>query len=61
MHLENNISKTKTMNFNHLYVNEEYPDIIVSINNTPAENTNIFKYLVCSIRYNKPSTGDPEL
>ena len=34
---------------------------IISINNTPAENTNIFKCLGCNIKYDEPSTGDSEL
>ena len=54
-HLEINISKTKTMVFNHQYINEEYPKKIVSTNNTPIKNTTTFKYLRCNIKYNDHS------
>ena len=60
-HVEIVILKTKRMIFNHQYINEEYPKTIVSIYNTPVENTIIFKYLGCSIKYDEPSTRDSEL
>ena len=30
------------------------------MNNIPVENTTIFKYLGCSIKYGEPSTEDSE-
>lgn len=39
------------MIFNHEYMNEEYPERIVSINNAPVESNTIFKYLGCNIKY----------
>ena len=60
-HLEINISKTKTMILNHQFTNEEYPDKLVNLNNTPIENVKIFKYLGCNVKYNEPTTGDAEL
>lgn len=60
-HLDIKISETKTTIFTHQYVNEEYPETIVSINNTPRENTTIFKYLAYSIKYNELSITYSEL
>ena len=59
--LEINKSKTKTMILNHQLTGEEYPETIVSIDNTPLDNVKIFKYLGCNIKYDEPSTGDSEL
>ena len=50
-YLEISISKIKTMVFNRQCINQEYPKRIVSTNNTPIENTTIFKYLRCNIKY----------
>ena len=52
---------TKTMVFHHQYINDEYPKTIVNMNNTLVENTAIFKYLACNIKYDEPSTGPLEL
>ena len=60
-HSDINILKIKVMNFNHQYVKEEFPKRIVSINNTPVEDTTVFKYLGCNIKCDKPSTRDSEL
>ena len=60
-YLEVNIKKTKTMIFNHQYLNEAYPDTVVKIRETPVENVSSFKYLGCNIEYNEPSIGSEEL
>ena len=60
-HLQVNIKKSKTMIFNHQYLNEGYPDLIVKINDTPVDNVSSFKYLGCNIEYNEPAIGDAEL
>ena len=60
-HLEINISKTKKMIFNNQYIDGEYPETIVNINNMSVENTTTFKYLGCNIKYVEPSTGDSQL
>ena len=60
-YLEINISKTKTMILNHQYTNKEYPDKLMSLNNSPVENVKTFKYLGCIIKYDEPSAGDTEL
>ena len=49
------------MIFNHQYLNEDYPDSIVKINDTPVDNVSSFKYLGCNIEYNEPAIGDAEL
>ena len=59
--LEINKSKTKTMILNHQLTAEEYPETIVSIDNTPLNNVKVFKYLGCNIKYDEPSTGEAEL
>ena len=60
-HAEINISKTKTMIFNHKYINEEYPETTVSINNPAIRTPSSSKYLEFNIKYYKLSTGDSEL
>ena len=60
-HLQVNIKKTQTMIFNHQYLNEDYRDSIVKINDTPVDNVSSFKYLGCNIECNEPAIGDAEL
>ena len=59
--LEINKSKTNTMILNHHLVSQQYPETIISIENTHIENVKVFKYLGCNIKYDEPSTGNSEL
>ena len=39
-------------------INEEHPKTFASINSTRVQNTTIFKYLGCNIKYDELSTED---
>ena len=50
--LKINVKKTETMIFGHKYAGEDdYPGSIVSLNNTPVNNTEVFRYLGDNIHY----------
>ena len=55
-----NITKTKTMIFNH-HAAVKYPSTIVSLNGEALENVELFRYLGSDIRFNEPSTGEAEI
>ena len=40
-----NVSKTETMILNHMLLEDKYPDSIISLRNTPFQNSTEFKYL----------------
>ena len=56
-----NVSKTETMILNHMLLEYEYPDIIISLCNVPLQNYTEFKYLDSYISQNVPNTGDIEI
>ena len=56
-----NVSKTETMILNHTLLEDEYPDIIISLHNVPLQNFTEFKHLGSYISQNEPKTGDIEI
>ena len=54
-----NVSKTKTMIFNHH--EQEYPSTIASLSGEALDNVKVFRYLGCDIKFDEPSTGEAEL
>ena len=57
-----NVSKTKTMIFNHQAIDKrEYPSTIASLSDKALENVKIFRYLGCDVKFDEPSTGEAEL
>ena len=54
-----NVSKTKTMIFNHH--RQDYPSTIASLSGEALDNVKIFRYLGCDIKFDEPSTGEAEL
>ena len=56
-----NVSKTETMILNHMLLEDEYPDTIISLRNVPLQNSTEFKYLSSYISQNDPNTGDIEI
>ena len=49
------------MIFNYQYIEKNIDMTIVNKENTPVENSTIFKYLRFNIKHNKPSTRDSKL
>ena len=56
-----NVSKTETMVLNHMLLEDEYPDIIISLRNVLIQNPTKFKYLGSYISQNEPNMGDIEI
>ena len=54
-------SKTKTMILNHMLIEDEYSDTIISLRNAPFQNSTEFKYIGSFISQNKPNTKDIEI
>ena len=52
------VSKTETMILNHMLLEDEYPDTIISLRNVQLQNSTEFKYLGSYISQNEPNTGD---
>ena len=59
--LQINISKTKSMIFNFNKTEEEYPDVICSLEGGKIDNVKMFQYLGSNINFNESLTGDGEL
>ena len=55
------VSKTKTMILNHMLIEDEYSDTIISLRNVPFQNSTYFKYISSFISQNKPNTKDIEI
>ena len=55
------VSKTETMILNHMLLEYEYPDTIISLRNVQLQNSTEFKYLGSYISQNEPSTGDIQI
>ena len=53
------------MIFNFRYIEKDYdyvyPESIVSLENIPIENVEMFRYLGDEVKYDEPSTGDAEI
>ena len=57
-----NVSKTKTMIFNHQDTEKEkYPSTIATLNGEDLENVKVFRYLGSDIKFDESSTGEAEL
>ena len=56
-----NVSKTEAMVLNHMLLEDEYPDTIISLRNVPLQNWTEFKYLFSCISQSEHSTGDTEI
>ena len=56
-----NVSNTETMNLNHILLEEEYPDPMISLCNKPLQNSSEFKYLSSYISQIEPHTEDIEI
>ena len=58
-----NVSKTETMIINHKHQQseEEYPNSIITLKNTPLKNVMTFKYLGSYLHYDEPNTGETEI
>ena len=59
--LQINVSKTKSMIFNFDKAEEEYPDVICSLEGGKIDNVKSFQYLGSKIKFNESLTGDEEL
>ena len=53
-----NVSKTEAMVLNHMLLEDDYPDTIISLRNVLLQNSTEFKYLGLHIPRNEPNTGD---
>ena len=49
------------MILNHMLLEDEYSDTIISVRNVPFQNSTEFKYFYSYISQNKPNTGDIEI
>ena len=58
--LKINVSKTKSMVFNHPD-DIDYPKTLTTLNHEPIENVQSFRYLGNVIEYNQANTGDAEI
>ena len=56
-----NESKTETMILNHMYLEGEYPESIISFRNVYLKNSSQFTYLGSHVFLNEPNTGDIEI
>ena len=56
-----NVSKTKTMVFNHDDSKESYPEVICKLNGKDIENVRSFIYLGSSLNYEESKTGTSEI
>ena len=53
-----NVSKTETMILNHMLLQDEYPDSIISLCNVALQSSTEFKYCGSYISQNEPNMGD---
>ena len=56
-----NLSKTETMVLNHMLLEVEYPDTIISLRKVLLQNSTGFKYLGSYIFQNEPNMRDIEI
>ena len=49
------------MILNHMLLEDEYPDTIISLCNVPLQNSTEFKYIGLYISQNEHKTGDIEI
>ena len=58
-----NVKKTETMTTNrkHSYEEDDYPKTVITLNNKPIKNTEVFRYLGFQIVHDENTTGDWEI